>query len=109
MISKLVFTILSIVLLLVFVLTNPEESELKSYIQENLKTEVVPAEAAPAEELGSAIKNVVAPSSKAAFMTAETERKNYYLFSLYKVSETKKYIGILNTFFVLPGSAPATE
>lgn len=97
--NKIISSIIGTIIIIILLVTNPEEYQLKEYIKHNLKSKAV-------EEggLGGAIKELVA-GPQSWLMTFDTKRTNVYLFSLYNVSglDTKKrYIGMFNTFIELP-------
>jgi hypothetical protein len=79
--------------------TNPKEYQLENYMKHKIETE--------AKEQGGffgSIKELTA-GPKAWLETMTVKRTNMYIFSLYKVkglNGSKKYLGILSTFFELP-------
>jgi len=96
--KQIISTIISISFLLILLSTNPNEIQLRQHIKKTLKEEAV-------QEGGitGAFKDLFS-GPESWFMSLTTERKNIYLFSIYKVEGlqmTHKYIGILGTFIEL--------
>jgi hypothetical protein len=97
--KQLISAGVAFLLVIILIATNPKESQLKEHLRTSLKEEAIKE----GGFFGAIQELTAAPASW--LMNLTTERKNYYLFSIYKtegLTKNRKYIGILNTFFELP-------
>jgi hypothetical protein len=87
--------IITLIIAAVLFATNPKEYELREHIKKNLKHEAVEAGG-----FGGFVQNLFA-GPEAWLNSIYIERKNMYVFSLYKVDGLdgqRKFLGILGTF-----------